>query len=106
MSLPDPPPHQFVRHMCDKVQLQIKATSRSYTRQLEGRLGMLLQGLQGSLGGALERETNRIRELTDEQGRLVQLQDRARKLRCGCTLGWCVYMRWLSGVCEATWWIC
>jgi len=81
MSLPDPPPHQFVRHMRDKVQMQITATSRSYTRQLEGRLGMLLQGLQGSLGGALERETNRIQELTDEQGRLVQLQDRARKLR-------------------------
>lgn len=90
MSLPDPPPHQFVRHMRDKVQMQITATSRSYTRQLEGRLGMLLQGLQGSLGGALERETNRIQELTDEQGRLVQLQDRARKLRWmwvwGCTL--------------------
>ena len=82
--------------MRDKVQMQITATSRSYTRQLEGRLGMLLQGLQGSLGGALERETNRIRELTDEQGRLVQLQDRARKLRCGCARlcedGGCVHL--------------
>jgi len=87
-SLPDPPPHQFVQHMRDKVQMQIKATSRSYTRQLEGRLGMLLQGLQGSLGGALERVTNRIRELTDEQGRLEQLQDRARKLRCGRVRMW------------------
>ena len=74
--------HQFVRHMRDKVQVQITATSRSYTRQLEGRLGMLLQGLQGSLGGALEGEMSRIRELTDEQGKLVQLQDRAKKLRC------------------------
>ena len=83
--MPPPPPplntHQFVDHMRGKVQLQITATSRSYTRQLEKELGALLMGLQGALGGELERVAKHIRELTDEQGRLEQLQARVRKLR-------------------------
>ena len=67
--------------MRDKLQLQITATSRSYTRQLEKELGALLMALQGALGGELERVGKHIRELTDEQGRLEQLQSRVRKLR-------------------------
>ena len=64
------------------MQFQIRATATSYTNQLTSNLTLLLQQLQGALGAAQERETGKIAELTEQQTKLTQLQDRAKKLRC------------------------
>lgn len=72
---------QFVQHLRAKVQYQIRATVTSYTTQLTSNLTLLQHQLQGALGAAQERETGKIAELTEQQTRLTQLQDRAKKLR-------------------------
>ncbi len=67
--------------MRSKVSTQIRATSNVYTRQLSGNLGLLLEGLNGSLETCQQEENGRIAQLTQEQTRLTQLGDKGRKLK-------------------------
>ena len=72
---------QFLRHMRDKLSVQIKATSNSYTGQMKNNLGLLLDSLHGRLEVTQQETNNQIAELTKEQTKYSQLQDRAKKLR-------------------------
>ena len=72
---------QFLRHMRAKLGTQIKATSNSYTGQMKNSLGLLLDSLHGRLEVTQQELNVQIAQLTKEQTKYSQLQDRAKKLR-------------------------
>ena len=79
------------------MSTQIRATSNVYTTQLTSNLSLLLEGLNGALEGTQQEENKKIAQLTQDQTRLTQLQDKAKKLKyviyipnCPCRVVQCV----------------
>lgn len=72
---------QFVRHMSAKQSTQIKATSNSYTGQMNNNLKHLLDDLHRRMETTQQEVNNQIANLTQELTKYNHLQERAKKLR-------------------------
>lgn len=72
---------QFIRQMRAKLSTQIRATSNSYTSQMSNNLSLLLDSLHNRLETTQQEVNNQIAQLTQEQTKYSQLQDKAKKLR-------------------------
>ena len=72
---------QFIRQMRAKLSTQIRATSNSYTNQMSNNLSLLLDSLHSRLETTQQEVNNQMAQLTQEQTKYSQLQDKAKKLR-------------------------
>jgi threonine aldolase len=72
---------QFIQQMRAKLSTQIRATSNSYTNQMSNNLSLLLDSLHGQLETTQQEVNNQMAQLTQEQTKYTQLQDKAKKLR-------------------------
>ena len=72
---------QFIQQMRAKLSTQIRATSNSYTSQMNTNLSLLLGSLHNQLETTQQEVNNQIAQLTKEQNKYTQLQDKAKKLR-------------------------
>ena len=72
---------QFIQQMRAKLSTQIRATSNSYTNQMSINLSLLLDSLHSRLETTQQEVNNQMAQLTQEQTKYSQLQDKAKKLR-------------------------
>jgi mitofusin len=72
---------QFVQHMREKVQLQVKATNSSHIAQLQANLGMLRGHLHQRLQSCQRQADSNLVELAKQRDSLSALQSRLKALR-------------------------